>query len=149
MIAKGTVLSVDGNKARIRTFKESACGGCMNCENKDKCDAHFMLVDSYDNYECDAVNDIGAKVGDVVELYTPSPVSISLALIIFVLPVLITVAAYLLADIKFNGYIPLVIAVVAFFASFFAGSILANKFSAKKVNVLISKIIEENGNKAV
>ena len=149
MIAKGTVLSVDGNKAHIRTFKESACGGCMNCENKDKCDAHFMLVDSRDSYECDVVNDIGAKVGDVVELYTPTPVSISLALIIFVLPVLVTVAAYLLADVFFEKYMPVVFAVIAFFASFFVGAVLANRFSAKKVNVSISKIIEENGNKAV
>lgn len=145
MNIKGSVLSTDGERAIVRVLKESSCGSCDKCLQNNKCHSDFMLVETPKSYDINANNHIGARQGDIVEIYTENRISLILALITFVLPLALSFVAYYIVDICIDLKIAAVLTLIMFIVFFFVFSRISNKLSAKYSENLICKIIKENG----
>ena len=144
MITKATVISTDGDKAKVRAFRQSACDGCEGCSEKGKCHSEILLSETPKYYELQVKNTVGAKQGDMVEIKSSGNFVLVFAVIIFILPIAITVAAYLVSDIFCNGNIPVLVSVAAFCVSFVGGAAISNKLVPMYSHNVISKIIKEN-----
>ena len=95
MTGEGMVVSTKNNRAVVRIFKASACShdckDCVGCEGK--------------SFETEVINDIGAGVGDVVRIEGSSKKVISLALLVYMLPVLLFILASLICEYyKIGGF---------------------------------------------
>lgn len=145
MNIKGVVISTNANQACVRVTKKSSCSGCDNCTQKNKCHAEFVLVETPDSYDIKVINDLGAKTGDTVEIYTDSKMSLTLALITFVVPLLAAVVSYLLADILFAENQAILLTSLLMIAFFIICSRVCNKLSSKYSRTSICKLIKENG----
>ena len=80
-----TVESVSGNTAKIKVKRESACAGC---KSEDFCASCMKVVTA------DAINDIGAVAGDIVNIESESKTILKYAVCTFVLPIIIALSAY-------------------------------------------------------
>ncbi len=146
MNTRATVLWTDGKTAKVKAFKQSACSGCTGCgDGKEKCHVEFMIAELPDSYEVNVKNDVGAEKGDIVEICNDSKVSLFLAFITFIAPVLAAIFAYLAVDIVSDGIIPVIATGVSFILMFFVCAFVANRLSARLSQTSISKIIKENG----
>lgn len=140
MQTKGTVLSLKGNEALVRVFRESGCASCRNCPSSAACHAEFTLTDTPKAFELYAENTCGAKPGDTVEVYTANKLPLSLAFVTFVLPLVLTIAAYVLADVFWDGIVPFLAAGGAFFVAFFCFAFVSNRLSHKFAVTYIRKV---------
>lgn len=127
----GTVISVNKNKATVSVKRVSACGeNCANC--KGVCETtHTTSV---------AENTAGAHVGDLVKIESESGAVIRAALILYMLPIIITIlVAALFYAIKLSDIFIVLFSVMAFFASFFVVKCFDEKIAPKSY---ITKIIK-------
>lgn len=83
----GEVVEVQGKHALVRIQRASSCG-----ERCAECSAHCTPTSSVVR----AVNGLSAKTGDRVKLQMSTGPFLLLALIGYILPILITIAAYFL-----------------------------------------------------
>lgn len=144
MKATGIVLSVKENQAYVRVCRESACAACKGCAGGG-CHAEFMLSEAPASYELYADNPPGAGVGDTVEFSCENRVPLTLAFILFVMPLVLAVAAYF-AGAYFAGATAAVLSAgIAFFIFFFAFAFIANRLCAGRTKPTICKIIKESG----
>ena len=85
----GEILSIAGKTATIQLNRGEKCDGCQACnafgENK---------------MQLDAQNDIGAKVGDVVEVDVEPKEVIASSMIVFIFPLVMMLGGYF-AAVKF------------------------------------------------
>ena len=85
----GQVVEVQGKSALVRVRRTSACGeNCSGCSGECKPTSTTMK----------AVNGLNAKVGDMVKVEMNPGAYILLAFIGYILPIILTVAAYLLVN---------------------------------------------------
>jgi sigma-E factor negative regulatory protein RseC len=77
---RGVVEKSSPQKVVVRIEQSSACA---NCESRGACQ-----VQNDKNFFVEVVNDLGAKVGDVVEISMPSGSVIKASLAVYALPVL-------------------------------------------------------------
>lgn len=85
----GQVVEIQGKTAIVRVRRTSACGeNCSGCSGECKPTASTMK----------AVNGLDAKVGDMVKVEMNPGAYVLLAFIGYILPLILTVAAYLLAN---------------------------------------------------
>ncbi|MFT9494612.1 SoxR reducing system RseC family protein [Anaerosolibacter sp.] len=79
MIQTGTVIeTINGNKAKVHMKKHSACGDCGACQHgKENMELNIV-----------AMNEIGAKPGDFVEVNMETQNVMGAAFIIYVIPLL-------------------------------------------------------------
>lgn len=144
MITKATVISTDGDKARVRVFRQSACDGCEGCSEKGKCHSEIMLSETPKFYELEVKNTADAKTGDLVEIKSSGNFVLVFAVMIFILPIAVTVAAYFVSDMFLNGNMPLIVSAASFAASFAGSALVSNKLVPMYSQNVISKIIKEN-----
>jgi sigma-E factor negative regulatory protein RseC len=78
---KGIVIKIDANTARVRTTKSSACQACTA---RDSCNA----MDAGKNMEVDAVNTVGAQVGDRIMLYFETGSLLKATFLLYIFPIL-------------------------------------------------------------
>ena len=104
-----------------------------------------MIAELPDSYELNVKNDIGAKTGDIVEICNDSKISLFLAFIAFIAPVLAAIVTYIVAGVVTDGFIPVIATGIAFLLMFFVCAYVANRLSAKLSETSICKIIKENG----
>ncbi|MBR6513998.1 MAG: SoxR reducing system RseC family protein [Clostridia bacterium] len=97
MIQKGKVISLDGEYAVVEVMRTS---GCVGCSKQEGCVACKKKIKSR------AYNKAGAKVGDTVTLESRSDTVLAYALVVFVLPLVLTIAAYLLSGLFFSAQLP-------------------------------------------
>lgn len=111
MKATGTVIEVKGGYATVKSERHSACDGC---HSKD-----FCLSCSKKEITVTVPDTIGVRPGDEVEIETPSQTVLGYAAAIFVLPILVAIAAYMIgANFAGEGTaVPYVCASVAFAVS--------------------------------
>lgn len=93
MKQKGKVISADGDYARVEVMRTSACVGCSQQEGCIACKKKI---------ESTAYNPLGAKQGDTVTLESRSSTVLFYALLVFVLPLVLTISAYLISGIFFE-----------------------------------------------
>lgn len=85
----GEIVEIRNKRVVVRIQKASACGeNCAQCEGGCKPTSRMI----------DAVNTAGAQVGDIVKLEMKSGLFMLLAFIGYILPILLAVAAYFIAD---------------------------------------------------
>lgn len=142
---KGVVISTDANEACVRVLKKSSCGGCDNCTQKNKCHAEFVLVETPDSYDIKVNNDLGVKTGDTVEIYTETKMSLTFALITFIVPLLAAVVSYFVACIWFSEKQAILLTSLSLVAFFIICSRICNRLSSKHSRTSICKLIKENG----
>ena len=107
----GTVISVDENKATVLVKRVSACGeNCANCHGA--CEATTATTV--------AENTVGACVGDVVKIESESSAVIRAALVLYMVPVAVTIlVAALTYGMGLSNIFVILFSVMAFFVSFF------------------------------
>ena len=102
MKQKALVLSTEGNTAVIEVARVTACEGCHRFKNGEGC-AVCSLFDLKKTMKAEALNDIGAAADDTVEISTPSDTVLFYSAVVFILPLLIGIAAYFIAGIFLSG----------------------------------------------
>lgn len=94
MTTVGRVVSVKDNLAEILITRKSACGeNCANCAAA--CKQKTMVTK--------AKNSVCAKVGDTVEVFLETSVSLKLLTLLFILPVIIFTASYVFSFVFFKS----------------------------------------------
>lgn len=76
MTESGTVLDVKGEFATVRIGRNSACASCGKCG----------MTEGQKHVDFFAANDVGAAVGDTVEVALPETSATKLALVGYILP---------------------------------------------------------------
>lgn len=138
MINTATVISLSGERATVAVDRVSDCSGCETCPNSTGC------PNSTDNKRAvmsEALNPVGAQPGDRVEIFTPDSRVASLLFAVFIAPIAIPVAAYVVFERLFNptaGYIAMAAFFIAVLCAVFALDrlVLRGKTTAKIVRVI-------------
>ena len=143
----GRVKEVRENTAIVSSHRTGACGSCDNCSNSDSCHIHLMFGNQNQDVEVLAKNLVHAKVGDIVELESATGTVLGISAIIFVLPVILCIASYMLFE-KLPGFASLanLMLIATLAISFLICIYLMNRCLKKKAMVNIVKIVEESGN---
>jgi len=94
MKQQATVEAVNGNIAKIKVKRESACSGC---KSENFCGSCMKVVTA------DAVNNIGANVGDVVDIESESKIILKYAVCTFVLPIICALLVYTVTAYIFSS----------------------------------------------
>jgi len=129
MVSSGYVKEVKSNGTAVVVFKrESACGG--NCASCSGCAASEL--------EAIVVNKIGASRGDYVTVKSETKDVLLSAFILYMVPVFIFIAAYLIFE-KFGNTAALIAAALCFLLSFVFAKIRGRKIDG---NVKITEIIK-------
>ncbi len=85
----GEVVELKGKRAIIRIYRASSCGeNCAHCSGECKPTAAMV----------EAINGISAKVGDTVKLEMNSGSFLLLAFTGYILPILVCIATYFIAE---------------------------------------------------
>ena len=147
MKAIGKVKELKNDYAVVVSERKSACSACHNCEAKGTCSAELVFGEQKQDVSVTAYNSVGAKIGDTVELESSTKYTLSLAIIIFILPFLLTAAIYYLIVNIFNSGISLPpILIVIFLVLFIIVSKIANRIIQSKKTITIVRVLEENQN---
>ena len=145
MKAIGKVTEVSGQVARVVSERNSACSMCHNCDSHGICHAELVFGEQTQSVEVLALNKVGAKVGDKVELESSTGITLVSAALIFVLPIIVSVLVYLecsfVSDIS---YLPAIMLVISFLITFSVSAKLLNRYYQNKFTAQIVKIIEES-----
>ncbi len=146
MRAEAVVLSVSGNRAKVKSVRQSACASCANCESKGHCHAQLIFGDQNSSIVTEVYNTAGAKAGDRVLLASKGANILLLSMAVFVLPVALSVLSYFIAARFFaSENIPVIFLAVTFFACFALCAFFCDKYAKKNLKTEIVKIIEECG----
>ncbi len=142
MEQKGKVISVEDSFATVELVRESACS---SCHHKDSCGAGVMAgCAKSQSVTVKANNLCNAQVGDNVVLNSDSAKTLGMAFCVFILPLILTFAAYLICDrLGVGTVIVATVSAIVFFVSFFALFFGFNKYLTGKVNINITNIIDE------
>ena len=94
MITEGIVKKLDGNLAVVSVIRRDSCGGnCSSCGGCEKKEAVTY-----------AENRINAGVGDRVRLESDSKRVLGVAFLLYILPVIVFVAVYvIMSELEFNA----------------------------------------------
>lgn len=140
MTQKGTVISADGDKAKVAVIRTSACDGC---KQKNLCIGTSDSCSGGKPIEATAKNTIGAKVGDEVVLESSSGKVLAMIFSVFVLPIIIAFAAYVVASNYFSNNIAYIICAFAFVLPLAVLCYLLNRSAKKNPGIEIVKIIKK------
>lgn len=142
MNRQGKVVSTEKNRARVSLMKHTACGDCGACQ----------LGEENMHMEIDAINNIDAKVGNVVEIDMAAPNVLSAAFLAYGLPLIALILGVVLSNrvfvllqinINYEELFSLLTGLFFMFISYFYINQNENKIknSTKYVSV-ITKIVE-------
>ena len=130
----GTVIGVSGDRARVSVIRRSACkgcsaGGCMGCEK---------------SIEADALNPPGAKIGDKVEIGSPSSLILKYSALVFLMPIVLAFVFYYIGYLFFkSGIVPYVFSVVPIVGSFAFFALYLDKKAAKETEFTVLKVLDD------
>ena len=118
----GRIKSIKGGYAEVEVRRSTAC---------ESCSAAHVCPSGRKDAVIRARNDAGANVGDRVKLETPAGSVLGYAFAVFVFPVLLAIAAFVIAS-RFTTESYALIAAVGGFAAAFAIVFFTLERSAKK-----------------
>lgn len=132
MIQKGIVISCEEEFAVVEVMRTSACAGCSKQEG---CIACKKKVKSR------AYNPNGAEVGDRVTLETDSGTVLLYALLVFLVPLILTIAAYPISGIFFREQLwQIITSACIFIVSYVIIYFIFDRNPNVKKSVVITKI---------
>ena len=139
-----TVVETKGKYAVVETERKSACDGCHKNAQGQGC-AMCHIFGGNTKVRTNAKNSAGASVGDKVELESSSARMLAYALLVFILPLALGIAAYFVADALTEGEVlPGAIALCTFAISFAAVALVSRFVLARRCDVEIVKIIDKD-----
>lgn len=149
MLTKATVLNTEGDVALVEVERSSACEGCHKNENGEGCSV-CTLTGGNRKFSAKALNKVGAHKGDKVEITSSSSRVLFYSALVFLLPVVVALAFYFVAQSLFDVELYRYLALVGGFVISFAIVWLYSKsVGAKRCDIEIVRILEsseiENG----
>lgn len=141
MITTAKVIEVNGKTAVVEAARKSACDGCHRNADGQSCTV-CTLLGGERIISTTAKNNVGAAVGDTVEIESATGKILIYALIIFILPLVAAVASYFIAQLCGAGEaMRLLFALVGFAAVMTADVIISKAVGKSRCEVNIVKII--------
>ena len=135
------VIESDGKYAVIEASRSSMCEGCASTDCGGSC-GMAGLFSTGKKMTTRANNPLGAKPGDLVEVGSPTGTVLLHALIVFILPVALAIAAYLIGSAIFSSQNAALICSGGAFAAAIAAVLLFESAARKKdPDVTVLKII--------
>ena len=125
------VVEVHGERATVSSSRRSMCEGCVKSGGCSHCDLSGIIA-SNRAMQAEALNPIGAKPGELVELESDSARVLGYAALVFLLPIAVCALFWFLGSRLFGEGIPGVIAAAVGFALTFFGIALFDRFLGKK-----------------
>lgn len=129
MTKTGYVSKIEDGRTYVITECESSCGhDCSTCASH--CKKTFR--------ESLAVNNIGAKAGDKVEMYVSDTKIVFLAFLVYMLPLIILFGIWIISDNLWNSALISFVSVLAFLILW---AIIVIKYNKKGVINKIERIL--------
>ena len=125
----GIVIEKTEDNVKLRFIRESACGG--NCASCGGCSSKPI--------EVTVKNTLDARVGDKVEVESDTKKILTLAFILYILPLIVLISVYSIAIMFFEEKTSLIICIIAFFISFTGIKAYGNKFKNEAIMIRIKK----------
>ncbi len=137
------IVETDGEYAVVEISRKTMCDGCHKKEEGEECSACLSFGDK--SAKAKALNKIGARVGDVVEVSAKSGRIIMYSAVLFLVPIIVAFVAYFIALEK-TADNATIIALTGFIVSFAVSCILLEKAAKKKPDLTVTRKIDENEN---
>ena len=134
-----TVEEVKGNMAKIKVKRDSACAGC---KSENLCGSCMKTITA------EAVNKIGADIGDVVNVESESGTILKYAVFTFIVPILCALLAYFITVNIFSSELISNISMSAGFIVPLIVLVLVVK-NKKICDITITGIVERNAETGV
>ncbi len=116
MVQKAKVVDISGNLAVVEVSRRAMCDGCHKTGCGGKC-AMSAIFATGSTMTASAANDIGAEIGDTVEIETSDREVLGTAAVVFILPIIIGGLFYASGMmLKLSSQICAVLAVAGFAA---------------------------------
>ncbi|MBR5448125.1 MAG: SoxR reducing system RseC family protein [Clostridia bacterium] len=114
------IVSVKGNIVDVKVERSTMCDGCAAKEKNGKCScSHASLLGESRAFVSEAVCNIPVKVGDTVIIETADSRVLWNALVVFILPIIIFIAAHALTlKLTSSEGLSLTLGAIAFVLSF-------------------------------
>ena len=136
------VKEVKGKYAIVETERKSACDGCHKSENGEGC-AMCRIFGGSAKVSAKARNTVGAAVGDKVEIASSSARMLLYAAAVFILPIVLAIAAYFVANsFGQSEGICGIAALGAFVATFSVVAVISKLVLSKRCDIEIVKILD-------
>lgn len=139
MIEIGKVIKIEEEKAIVLLSTSEYCDKCKIC-----------MFDSKGQRTLKADNDIGAKIGDEVEIFIPDGMISKSSFFIFILPIMTFLIGYFFAWVfSRSEVLSAVSGTITFVLTFYALFIYEKRLNQIKKDILpyISKILESGDSK--
>ncbi|MBN2041048.1 MAG: SoxR reducing system RseC family protein [Spirochaetes bacterium] len=143
MNEEGTVVRVEGNRARVLATRGSAC---ESCGSRSLC---HPFGGNSKNVEIEAINAANARVGNVVNISIQSSTVMKAAFIVYMIPILMLFAGVFLGKwfADKNNYdadlISLLAGIFAFSVTFLILKLTSKRFSGKAEYIPVITEIKE------
>lgn len=146
MTAKGTVLSIDKDRALVEVRRRAMCDGCPNNpSNPESCGhscAMGAILGDRKNMTVSVKNTLDAHPGDTVELESPDRTVLASAFLVFILPLILAFSGYFAARCLISyEYISYITAAVGFTVGFLVCTIAEKKAKKSESNIQMKSII--------
>ena len=133
------VKSVGDGFAVVEISRKSACAGCADENNCSACRLALAETETTARAE----NSIGAKVGDRVRVEADSRRVLLYAAVVFLLPILLGAAGFLLGGLLFGeGVWQYVVSLVGFAAAFVLIKLTFERRAKRRYDLIITSIIQ-------
>lgn len=135
----GIVVETFPEYAVVEVSRKSACEGCSSAEGCKTCFSFGKR-----ETRTKAENFLGAKVGDRVLIETASRTVIFYAAAVFLLPLLLGIAGFMIGGLISQGIIQYICSLVGFAGAFAFIFFVFNKRAEGRLDVKIVRIVENN-----
>lgn len=136
MVESGRVTAVKGETAKVKVDKKDECSKCGMC----------LFPQNASSIEFDAQNQIGAKMGDLVEIEKKSDGKLLGTLLAFLVPLLLIGLAVLINYLFIKKEIFILVIAIGLIAVWYIVLALIDKKIKKleRYTTVITKILEKN-----
>ena len=141
MLTTAKVIDLEGNIAIVEVKRKSACEGCHKMTSGEGCGV-CSLLGSDSRFTSRALNRIGAKIGDSVEVQSATGRVLLYSALIFLAPVVVGLLLYGLSGFWFEAETPRIMMLLGGFCACFAALWIYSKcFVAKRYDAEIVRIL--------
>jgi sigma-E factor negative regulatory protein RseC len=141
MITTAKVVETKGNIAIVEAERKSACSGCHKNADGNSCTA-CSLLGGDKTIRATAKNTVGAKIGDLVEIESSSSKMVLYAFLIFILPLVVAVVAYVIAiSLEQSEGVGLLCSAIGFVFMIAVDAVISKAIGKNTYDINIVKII--------
>ncbi|MBU1631553.1 MAG: SoxR reducing system RseC family protein, partial [Candidatus Omnitrophica bacterium] len=143
-IETGKVIKIEGNRAVVLLSASEHCDTCPPKFGRREC--RICMLDDEGQRTLTVDNDIGAKIGDEVEIFISEGMISKLSFLVFILPIMTFLIGYLILwALSRSEIVSAIAGGITFVLTFYALFIYEKKLNQIKKDTLpfISKILSE------